>query len=64
MIVISYFRFAYAPYGALKKMGVNGPVPRAFWGNVSSFVKVSHATDSKGQHRLHSIRHVGKLKDT
>ena len=35
------YRFAYAPYGVLKKMGVKGPAPRPFWGNAKEFVKVS-----------------------
>ena len=34
-------RFAYAPYGVLRKMGVNGPTPRPFWGNAREFAKVS-----------------------
>ncbi|KAL5491835.1 hypothetical protein EMCRGX_G017200 [Ephydatia muelleri] len=32
-------RFAYAPYGVLRKMGVNGPTPRPFWGNAREFTK-------------------------
>ncbi|KAL5491777.1 hypothetical protein EMCRGX_G017135 [Ephydatia muelleri] len=38
-IALLVYKFAYAPYGALRKMGVNGPTPRPFWGNAREFIE-------------------------